>query len=306
VSFGTPYRGSLNALDMLANGMKKGPFGFLDLSELGRSFTSVYQLLPIYECYDDGSGTLARVGETVGIPHVDATKARDALAFHREIEAAVTSNREDAAYGREGYRIYPIVGIAQVTQQSGRAHDDGVELLPSYDGRDYGGDGTVPRVSATPLEYSDEARDMFAATQHASLQNADAVLTHLDGLINSLYFDLGGFRKPRLSPVKLALEVEDLFWRDEPVTVRARPEREEVQLVATLMHTDSGGSVDRIRMRSDGDGWQVAEFAPPPEGSYRVEVSGGAEVEPASDAFAVAGVAEGERDDQPDVRGSGR
>ena len=56
ITFGTPYRGSLNALDFIANGMKKklGPVTLLNLTELVRSFTSVYQLLPIYPCVDPG------------------------------------------------------------------------------------------------------------------------------------------------------------------------------------------------------------------------------------------------------------
>jgi pimeloyl-ACP methyl ester carboxylesterase len=290
VTFGTPYRGALNALDMLANGMKQGPFGFLDLSELGRSFTSVYQLLPIYPSCDVGGGELVRVAETDAIPNVDRARASAALAFHREIEEAVEANRQHDDYVRGGYRVYPIVGIAQDTNQSGRLAGDGVELLKTYDGNDFKGDGTVPRVSATPLEYSDEGREMFAATQHASLQNADAVLTHLDGLINSLYFDLGGFRKPSLSPVKVSIDVEDLYWRDEPITVRARPEREEVRLVATLMRTDSGEAVGTLPLVDDADGWKEAEFAPPAAGTYRIEVRGGADVEPAADALAVAGV----------------
>jgi len=72
VTFGTPYRGSLNALDGLANGLKKGP---LELSKLARQLTALYQLLPVFECYDAGDGKLVRVGETAGIPHVDPAKA---------------------------------------------------------------------------------------------------------------------------------------------------------------------------------------------------------------------------------------
>ena len=67
ITFGTPYRGSLNTiLDFLANGFVKkvGPFKMLDLSELLRSLTSVYQLLPIYPCVYSGTGTLTRVAET--------------------------------------------------------------------------------------------------------------------------------------------------------------------------------------------------------------------------------------------------
>ena len=67
VTFGTPYRGSLNALDFLCNGFKKGigPIG-LDLTRLLRSLTSVYQLLPRYPVVDSGSGELTRVAQTVG------------------------------------------------------------------------------------------------------------------------------------------------------------------------------------------------------------------------------------------------
>ncbi|OUC06475.1 lecithin:cholesterol acyltransferase, partial [Litorilinea aerophila] len=45
ITFGTPYRGSVNALGYLANGYKQL---FLDLTEVMRSFTAAYQLLPIY------------------------------------------------------------------------------------------------------------------------------------------------------------------------------------------------------------------------------------------------------------------
>lgn len=290
VSFGTPYRGSLNALDTLANGMRKGPFGLLDLSELSRSFTSIYQLLPIYTSYDEGNGALIRVGEASDVPNVDAGKAKAALAFHREIEEAVETNRKTEAYRTQGYRIYPVVGIAQQTAQSARLSGNKVEMRFDYEGTDHRGDGTVPRVSATPIEYSGEGREMFAATRHGSLQNADAVLTHLDGLINSLYFDLGGFRKPHLSPVKVNLDVEDLYWSTESITVRARPDRDDAQLIARMTNSETGKPAGVKQLQQDADGWHVAVFDAPGEGAYEVVVSGGPDVEPVSDAFAVAGV----------------
>jgi Lecithin:cholesterol acyltransferase len=57
VTFGTPYRGSVSAIDTLVNSKK---IAFFDLTELARSFTVIYQLLPTYPCYDDGSGTSGR------------------------------------------------------------------------------------------------------------------------------------------------------------------------------------------------------------------------------------------------------
>lgn len=84
-TFGTPYRGSVKAVNFLANGYKKL---FLDLTEVMRSFTSIYQLLPIYKMVRIGEAD-HRVAEADGLPNINKLLAQDALAFHREIEAAV-------------------------------------------------------------------------------------------------------------------------------------------------------------------------------------------------------------------------
>ena len=62
ITFGTPHRGSLNAVDFLVNGFVKklGPLKLADLTDLLRSLTSVYQLLPTYPCVDLGDGVRAR------------------------------------------------------------------------------------------------------------------------------------------------------------------------------------------------------------------------------------------------------
>ena len=74
VTIGTPYAGSLYALGTLANGKK---VKFFDLTEIARSLTAVYQLLPIYPCYDGGDGKLARVAEA-RIPNLDPAKTKAA------------------------------------------------------------------------------------------------------------------------------------------------------------------------------------------------------------------------------------
>jgi hypothetical protein len=279
VTFGTPYRGSLNALDGLANGYKKGP---LELSAVLRQFTALYQLLPIFECYDGGDGTLRRVGETTGIPNLDPGKAALALAFHREIEDAATSNGQLAAYQEARYRIHPVVGIAQQTNMSARLAGEKVEMLQTYKSEAPGGDGTVPRVSAIPIGgNSDDAT--YAATQHGSLQNADAVVTQLVGLLSGLDLDLGQFRKPK---VQAALEVEDVFLSGEPISVRARPSRNEVKLEARLWRSGTSQPMAIAEMRTSERGWLAAEFPPPVPGAYRVTVDG-ANVETVEDSFLV-------------------
>ncbi len=277
ITFGTPHRGSVNALDSLSNGMRMGPF---DLSVLARQLTALYQLLPIYECYDPGNGTLVRVGETTGIANVDPQRATAALKFHREIEDAVTANRK--LPGFEPYAIHSVVGLAQQTNLSARAKAGGVELLTTYEGQELGGDGTVPRMSAIPIELSKDARDsMYAGTKHGSLQNAAAVLQHVSGVLSGQAFDLGDFRKLE----RAALQVADVVSETQTIVVRARADVRDV-VTATLWRTQDGGRVDALAMTQGADGWLEARFVPQPAGAYRVMVTS-PDLEPAEDAFAV-------------------
>lgn len=283
VTFGTPYRGSLNALDGLTNGVKKGP---LDFSTVARQFTALYQLLPIYECYDSGNGKLVRVGETAGIPNLNAEKAAAALAFYREMEAAVASNQLLPQYQNTGYQIYPVVGVVQQTELSARLVDGRVEMLQTHKGEALGGDGTVPRVSAIPIELSaNPSSAIYVGTQHGSLQNADSVITNLIGLLSNFTIDLGAFRAPK---PRVALEVEDMFFAGQPIAVRARPSRD-VALDATLWRSGEKQPVATVALQAaDGD-WYGGEFSPQSVGAYRVTITG-TDVESAEDSFVVAGI----------------
>jgi hypothetical protein len=285
ITFGTPYRGSLNAVNFLANGFHKGmgPLS-IDLSDVLRSFPSIYQLLPIYPCYDPGDGTLKRTTETQ-IPHVDKAMAEAALKFHHEIRDAVESNDKDPQYQDARYGIHPIVGNVQPTYQSARAAGGGVELLRSYEGRDDKGDGTVPRVSSTPLEVEDEAGAMYSNERHGSLQNADAVLNQLAGLVT----------KPRTDRFKavvgtaLEVELEETYLDTEPVTVRVRPAQPLAEPLRVVVDdAESRAEVARQPLvGTGGDGPLAAELPPLPSGVYRLTVEGDPGAEPVHDLFAV-------------------
>jgi hypothetical protein len=289
-SFGTPYRGSLNALDGLTNGSRKGPFGLIDLSDLVRSFTSMYQLLPIYPAYDPGDEKLVRISETSGIPYVDPVKARAALEFHNEITRAASQNRKDPKWEKQGYQTYPIVGVEQETKQSARKVDNGVELILTYKGQMLGGDGTVPRVSALPVEFDGaqpQPGRMYAATQHGSLQNADAALVQLAGQIDDLYLNFGPFKSARPGGPSVALQVDDLVTSDEPIQVRAKSDAP-ISLTADLLDPDTDQPVQQLNLKESGDEWQQGAFEPAPAGYYRVRVTGPGVIQPAEDAVAVA------------------
>jgi hypothetical protein len=283
VTFGTPYRGSLNALNFLANGMRKqlGPVPVLDLSRLLRSFPSIYQLLPIYPCLDPGDGNLIRVSEAAGLPHVDAERARAADAFHREIEQAVTAHLDDEEYRRSRYTIHPIVGTFQATLLSARRSGDDVELLGTFPGFTPDGDGTVPRVSATPIEFAHEEGAMFAAERHGSLQDNDGVLVQLAGLLSGQ--DTSRVR----AGTDAGLELDDAFGPGEPVVFRFRAADPMAQLTAVVTAADTGAEIARLDLGAAGQ-WRGGELAPPPPGAYRLTLAGEG-IEPVTDAFMVVG-----------------
>lgn len=283
VTFGTPFRGSLNALDSLVNGVEK--LDLLDLTELTRSFTSIYQLLPIYPCYDDGGTNLIRLKDAAELPAIDIARVRAADEFHREIERAVDANQDAAGSGVVRYAIKPVVGIEQPTGQSARPAGNRVEILQSRDGVDEFGDGTVPRPSATPIEEG-EGQAAFAASRHASLQNSDAVLTHVHGVLTEPR-DLGQVRAVG-SPTTLALDVDDIFLADEPVRFAVRASAPGEPLEAVIASTESRAE-EVVPLPATNDEWREAEHAPFPAGTYRLTIRGDpTRVEPVVDVFAVA------------------
>ncbi len=288
VTFGTPYRGSLNALDFLCNGFKKGigPIG-LDLTRLLRSLTSVYQLLPRYPVVDSGSGELTRVSQTQGLPGVDQARADAALSFHLDIDAAIEARPANS------YAIHPIVGILQPTNQSARLRNGSVEMLKSHSGVDSAGDGTVPRVSATPLELADQGREIYAPDQHGSLQNATGPLTQLIGLLSARPTATfrGGF-------AGFGLQIDDVFASDEPVTATVTSDDPSSAIDAVVHDVATGTAVVESRVEADGDGAYRIEWRPLPPGDYRLTVSSTApdsDREPVHSLFIVAATDEGLR-----------
>jgi pimeloyl-ACP methyl ester carboxylesterase len=283
VTFGTPYRGSLNALDTLVNGKK---IKFFDLTEVARSFTAIHQLLPTYPCYVDGDAKPAYVDEAV-IPQLDRAKAKAALDFHREIAAAVERHRGDPAYSERGYELARIVGFKQPTQQSAVRDGDRIKLLRTIQGHDPGGDGTVPRPSATPLELEDDQGATFSAEKHGSLQNDDHLLLQLAGVLTGNTIQWNVF-KEAVPMIDLSLDVDDLYSTADPILVRAQPERETTaELLATAVDAETGEVRARHTLAPGDDGWYEAELGPLPEGVYRVTAYGEGPVEPVTDLVTV-------------------
>lgn len=303
VTFGTPYRGSLNALDFLANGMRKtlGGFTLVDISTLLRSFTSVYQLLPIYPCYDAGSGMLARVGESSGIPNVDASRAKAALAFHNEIRQAVQANSTIAEYAKSRYTVHPIIGNYQPTLQGARLVK-GVVYCSQALGADTSlrGDGTVPQPSGRPIETPElekQHRIVYVSEVHGSLQNSRAMLDHLGGLLEEDPSSPDRFRKltePDFAlGANVAVIVDDMYGTSERVVVGAQCDVA-TTLTATVVDAATNAQVARASISIEDPAVRgEAAIDPLPEGTYRVTVRGGSTVQSATDVFIVVGESKG-------------
>lgn len=227
-TFGTPYRGSVNGVNFLANGYKKQ---FLDLTEVLRSLPSVYQLMPIYKMLKIGD-EYHRIAEApFDLPNIVREKAEDALKFHREIEDAVNSHLQDAEY-QKSYKTIPMVGIQQTTLQSASFIDGQIKVssdLPEWiDPLLSDGDGTVPYLSAVPLELANDLRETYFAERHGSIQNHTRVLQELRDRIKGMQIQgLEEIRGPVITPEAtgqsaISLSLDDLYLADEPVEIHAK------------------------------------------------------------------------------------
>lgn len=220
------------------------------------------------------------------IAHVDATKAKAALAFHHEIRDAVANNMKDQKYVDTRYDIRPIVGIEQPTAQSAVRDGERVTLLRRHGQDDLGGDGTVPRPSATPAEFDKLQNAIYAAERHASLQNDDDVLFQLNGILTQDTFNPGDYRSAA-AKIGQSLDLEDWVGSADPIQVRVRPlEDPGGVLVATAEDVETGEECARRPLVQAEDGWYEAELGPLKEGVYRV-TSRGSSVEPVADLVTV-------------------
>jgi hypothetical protein len=176
--------------------------------------------------------------------------------------------------------------MEQPTQQTAVRAAGGVTLVRARNGDDEGGDGTVPRVSATPFE-TGEAQATFAAARHGSLQNTDAVLSHVQGVLTTPR-DLGQLRAAG-APTTLSLDVDDIFAANEPIRFAVRASDDGVALDAIIEHVDQPSARQVVHLRAADAEWRHRELAPLPPGVYRLTVQGDpAIVEPVSDVFGVA------------------
>ncbi len=275
VTVGTPYFGSVKALGCLVNGVYpwSGRIGER-LTELARTWPSVYELLPTYPAVVGSSGALVSLGEVDGL---DRQRCRDARAFHEELRSVVKARKAPP------YDVTAVIGVFQPTAQFARVTPGGVRLLTEHGVVDLRGDGTVPRQGACPPDWDDDGRGTFFAQTHLSLPGSRRVLDHLHGVLTAVP------RPPMAVTAGLSIDVPELIWEDEPLEVAAEATAPRLALRAEVTAVDGG--IPAKRILEPRDGRQIAAFPGLAPGTYLVTVSAAHPsvrgVEPVTDAFTV-------------------
>ena len=242
-TFGTPYRGSVNAINTIANGFKVKKLNLeIDLIKVFgmenfiNSLTSVYQLMPIYSLIEV-DGASKRVAEIANLPNINQQRAKQALAFHREIEQGVKTHPDS-------YATVPFVGIQQPTLQSAQFKDG--KIIVSHDlplimqnknlDSLADGDSTVPTISAFPIEFSDDdvlKIPSFIAEIHGSLQNQPSILLDLLNKLQLSQSSQGtledirgrGDKKSRsitTGEKGISLSLADVYLQEQPIIIKAK------------------------------------------------------------------------------------
>lgn len=282
LSFGTPYRGSGNALGYICNGFSwdAGPLKVFDGTKAIRSFDSVYQLLPTYPFVYVGKEDLARVVD-LELPNLDRQRASAAAAFHHEITSAQAANAKDEAYALSGPKVRPVVGIEQPTLQSAKLEGSTLTMLRSLGGQDLKGDGTVPRPSSIPLELTQQSAS-YVATTHSALQSDDGALGHVRGVLTEVDVDMSKFREVGVGT--LGLDLQDAYAADQAVEISAVASDYVQSIPGRITRLDAAQQDTTITLRPAGD--KHVGSVKLPAGLYRVNLAEDG-FHPVSDVFLV-------------------
>lgn len=259
VTLGTPYRGSMKALAVLADGPipMLGRFGE-SLHRTVLSFPSLHQLLPSYACVERGAG-LEYLIDQPDSPLPSAVR-RDAASFYGDLEVA------EAADPTSAPKRHVIVGVRQPTTASASLLNGRYVLSDLLGDRDLAGDGTVSAASIPKGLPIDDNSIRRIADKHGNLQCTDAALDEIESVVSSARIVVKG-----VDAMELTVAAPELISAREGFSATITwPGRRTV--IVTLR--DEGGRVverlDKVIRREAVD-YTTAALEP---GGYTLEVRG--------------------------------
>ena len=199
--------------------------------------------------------------------------------MYREIDEHFEANGKRDDYNVE---LLPVFGWGHETLQSAFVMSHGnvdvrADLPPEVDPVFTDGDGTVPRVSAIPIELNDKPLRWWPVNQkHATLQNNE----HLDNNLTQVLAALQGqLQVPAralgtgVTEKGIGLQVDDVYLPDEPVVVRVSTNIDgDPQGVTARIEPISGSDLTRdLDLKPEGNLW-IGEATGLALGTYKVTV----------------------------------
>jgi pimeloyl-ACP methyl ester carboxylesterase len=299
ISIGTPFLGSIRALDLLYFGLDFRSYGLplQDLTSMARTFTSVYELLPRYPAIRTFTGETISPFD-IRIPTFEQQKMERARQFHRDLIDHHGRNR-----GVDGYAAMAsqsIIGIGQPTIERARLLANGTLAIDRDAGDDQcDGDGTVPRFSAeAPAPTGFEGQWVYVPQSHGMLIADPTVHAHV---VDSLRPGPSGTAPPatplprftlrraagdslRIDADSLFLTIAKPFYKvGQPIEITvgarsatghpfdSRSTRIAVR-VEQIAHLGKRAGAKVVRMHADSKrpGRWVGSYRAPVAGSYRV------------------------------------
>lgn len=264
ITIGTPHRGALRALDQLMHGARigKGPFQ-LKFSEFARSLPSTYELLPEYACIQPPGTPAPDLVPILGygvenLPGLDSALARRGLEFLTTLKGMPAS--QDL--------ICPIVGTRQPTFTTMNVTGYAFTAEDTIGGTDEAGDGTVPRLAATPCEMrTGDPVIHWTADKHGALQHNRSVLDQLEGALAEYPAHKGP------GAAELSVRIDEFVTVGSAIPVHAVAPGEGATWLEARVLDERGGFMLTVPLKAD-DGQHQGEIPVLPPGTYQVLVQG--------------------------------
>lgn len=274
VTIATPYQGAVKALAVLANGQATlGPFT-VALGDLARSLPSVAELLPAYPCLGSTPDTLTRLA-TTPVPGLPDAALHRSLTFHQRLDQAITDHpdRRPTYHALLSHRqptdvwasLHPTAPTA--SRADSKDGSNAAACVAAHRPTDFAdrGDGTVPRRSATPPEWDDDAAATFLAGTHAALQQTTETYRQLAGILTTT-------PRPRAAAIdEIAADLPELTAPGEPWTAAATSVEgsDRLALTLTLTDPDNGAVIAERPLRPAGNATYTTTVALTEPGLYR-------------------------------------
>ena len=186
ITLGTPNRGTPKALDLLINGTRLGGRRLRQPSELQRTWASVYDILPRYRCiWDSQRQEAIYPHELPSLGFNFGTRARLSYALHLAMEDAWNDIPIPSLPV-----VRSIVGVGQRTESS--ATWDGERLFIASEPPKWlagvtreGGDGSVPEISAIPIEDALGTTVQRVNARHGMLPSHYDVVSAIEQIVSA-------------------------------------------------------------------------------------------------------------------------